>query len=210
MNALMNQLQTKWAGLDPNHKKYVLCGLPVVALVFLLVMILAMFHQDAKLSKLIAQMDSKRTAVVTEQINGMRAQIDKLAASQQDTAQIKKLDNELGDIEREVTGVAKSTELQKIATNMEAHLDELEKTVATSGQAKQYLDAKALPFKIIAVDVISQQLFVSVDYEHHITPLGIGDSLAGWKIISADYENVAVELQNNQGQLIKISVPEQV
>jgi hypothetical protein len=58
--------------LDPHHKKYVLWSVPVVALVFLLMMLLAVFHRDEKLSKLIVQMDSQKTAVVTEQINGMR------------------------------------------------------------------------------------------------------------------------------------------
>jgi hypothetical protein len=203
MSAL-HQLQFKWNSINPLDKKYFLCGFASVFASFLLVMLLVLFHQDAKLSQLVTQMDSKISAVVAEQINSIRSQLDRLAATQ-DNAKVGKLSHELTEIEKDVTGVAKSVELQKIAADMAIHLDDLEKIVVSSNHVKQYLEAKVLPFQVISIDVISQQPFVSVDYEHHVMPLGVGDSLAGWKIVSADYAAVEVELKNNQGQDVKVN-----
>lgn len=210
MKAAIHFLQTKWHALNLEEKKYLRWGALFVLLIVFSWMLFASLKEDVRLSKSILQMESKKAADLMEQISNIRVQIDKLGLGTQDSTQVSKINNELVTIEKDVTGVAKGIELQQIATDMEKRLDELEKIVTENGHTKRYVDSKALPFQVISVDVMSGQLFVSVDYKNQVTPLGIGDSLASWKIIDADYENVSVELANNQGQYIKINVPESV
>src|SRR5262249_24119558 len=79
--------------------------------------------------------------------------------------------------------------------------------ILASNPAKQYIDAKLLPFQVISVDVIADQPFVSVAYGDLRAPLGIEDSLAGWKSVSADFTRLEAEFENGKGELIKVTVP---
>jgi len=205
MHPVIRLLQSKWNDLNPTYKKYFLIGFPTVVFIFLVVMLFTLAHQDTQLSKLMVELENKQMASTVEQINGMRSQIEKLAANTKDSSSINQMNQELGEIEKDVTGVAKSNELQKIAADMVAHLNELEKSVVANNHAKQYLDIKALPFQVVSVDVIAEQPFVSVDYQHHVLPLSVGDSLAGWKLVQADYAAVEAEFINNQGQYVKVN-----
>jgi hypothetical protein len=200
-------LQEKWNALNPLYKKYLRCLPPILLLSFSIPMLFSFFTQETKLATLITELEHKQATTISAQISGIRTQIDKLTATQ-NTTQAEHLDNALVEIEKNVTDVAKSSELQKIASEIKTQLDNLEKSMSTSSHAKQYLDVKALPFQVLSIDVISQQAFVSVDYAHQITALQTGDSLAGWKVIRADYSAVEVEFENNQGQYVKVSVPE--
>ena len=52
--------------------------------------------------------------------------------------------------------------------------------------------------------MLAEQPFISVDYAHHITPLTMGDSLAGWIMTTADYEKGCVEFKNAKNQYVKV------
>jgi hypothetical protein len=199
---------TRWQELNPSYKKYLSLGVFFTLWIFLISFGFVLFQKNDHLSKSMLQMEKTRETALIEQISNIRAQLDKLGVGTQNATQASNMNRALVTLEKEVTGTAKSEELQKIAADMESRLDELEKTVTDSAYAKHYVDAKTLPFQVVSVDVISGQVFVSVDYERRMVPLGIGDSLAGWKVIDADYDHVSVELVNNQGQYIKIDVPE--
>ncbi len=202
-------LQTKWHALNPFYKKYCQVGCLVLLAIFLMSAFFVSLSQVLTIEKSRFQLEDKRTVFLTEQINSLRAQVEKLASTQ-DSAPVKKLSDELGVIEKDVSGVAKSAELEKIAVEMETHLDEMEKMIVSTSTNKKYLDAKLLPFQVTSVDVISQQPFVSVNYNHQMMPLGVGDSLAGWKILNADYAAMEVEFENDQGQFVKVRVLDKI
>lgn len=211
MKAVICLLQTKWHELkNQSSKKYLLLSVFFLLLSFLIALFFTSLQKDVHLSKDMLKIERAREIAVMDQISSLRTQINQLGLSTQNSTQVSKMNNELASIEKDVTGVAKSDELQKMAVDMKNRLDDLEKIVTESAHAKKYVDAKVLPFQVISVDMMSGQPFVSVNYKNQVTPLGIGDSLASWKIIDTDYENVSVELVNNQGQYVKINVPENV
>lgn len=200
-------VREKFNELNGMSKNYVRWGMVTVVAVFFIAFLLSLYHRDNQLTHLVLQMESKRN-VLLGQLGDIHTQLDKLTVNAPDSGaqpELLKISNELVDVEKNVNGVAKSAELQKIMADMDLHFNDLEKTVATSSNSKQYLDVKALPFTVIAIDVISQQPFVSVDYDHHVTPLGVGDSLAGWKVVDANYGAVEVEFKNDQGQYVRIN-----
>ncbi len=117
--------------------------------------------------------------------------------------------NNMALLQKSVDQSAKSSDVDKITAQISVitqNMGELKKLVTESSNGKEYLDAKSLPFKVISVDVISQQPFVSINYQNHITPLGMGDTVAGWEIVSADYDNAVAEFKNSKDQYIKVNL----
>ncbi len=152
-----------------------------------------------------------RSVVMLSQLRDLRSQLQKIADNTNNPATIlttiASLTNELDKIERAVSDNAKTSDVKKVGDQLvtvQSDLSDLEKIISTQFNTKKYMDAKQLPFQVNHLDMISGQPFVSVDYDHHITPLGIGDSLNGWTLSAADYAGQAVEFSNTQGQYVKI------
>jgi len=150
---------------------------------------------------------------ITAQLNTVQRAISQLSYHNQNPEDFKEslsnISNNLSSLQKSVNQSAKSADVDKITaqtTVIKQNIDELKKLVAESGNGKEYLDAKELPFKVISVDVISQQPYVSIDYQNHITPMGIGDTVAGWEIVSADYDNAVAEFKNSKDQYVKVSL----
>ena len=116
-------------------------------------------------------------------------------------------------IKNSINNTAKSSEVQKISgqlnsikEDIDSQINSLKKIVSHGSNNKEYLDATALPFQVISVDIIAGQSYATVNYENHIWPLTIGDSLAGWKIIYVDYDTEIIELINEKNQHVKIKI----
>jgi len=153
------------------------------------------------------------TQSVTAQLNTVQRAISQLSYHNQNPEDFKEtlssISNNMSALQKSVDQSAKSSDVDKITaqtTLIKQNIDELKKLVAESDNGKEYLDVKNLPFKVISVDVISEQPFVSIDYQNHITPLGVGDTVAGWEIVSADYDNAAAEFKNNKDQYVKVNL----
>ena len=98
-----------------------------------------------------------------------------------------------------------SSQMTSFQNDMDTQMNNIQKNIA-GGINKTYLDEKVLPFKVISIDVISGQPFITVGYEHHQTALQVGDSLVNWKIMAADYQERTVKFQNDKGQLVKVTL----
>jgi hypothetical protein len=59
---------------------------------------------------------------------------------------------------------------------MDTQMNSLAKDIA-GGMNKTYLDPKVLPFKVISIDVISGQPFITIDDEH-------SNRISGWRQFS--------------------------
>ncbi len=150
---------------------------------------------------------------ITAQLNIVQRAISQLSYHNQNPEDFKEslnsISNNMISLQKSVDQSAKTSDIDKITAQtvlIKQNIDELKKLVAESGNGKEYLDVKNLPFKVISVDVISQQPFVSINYQNHITPLGIGDTIAGWQIVSADYDNAQAEFKNDKDQYIKVKL----
>lgn len=190
------------------YRKYLLWGIPLLVMGVFMIVLISLFHRDEQLARAVIQLENKRTAQLRDQMSDVRAQLEKLSSatnSQELKPVFNQLNSEIEGVEKDLTAVAKSAELEKVSNSIDSHFDELEKVLATTDDAKQYVDAKALPFTVVSVDVIAQQPFVSVEYDHRVMPVGVGESVAGWKLTSADYDITAVEFKNAQGKYVKVT-----
>jgi hypothetical protein len=109
--------------------------------------------------------------------------------------------------------VAKVSDIQKMSGQIvsvkdaiDAQLMNMKKVILEGTGGKQFLEASVLPFHVISVDVIEMQPYVSVEYANHISPLALGDVLAGWRVIRADYESGLAEFENDKNQLVKVNL----
>lgn len=70
-------------------------------------------------------------------------------------------------------------------------------------QPGNYIDQSNLPFSVQNIDNVSGQAVVTVSYNKLLTPISVGESLAGWTLISADYASQCAVFQNSKAQLVK-------
>src|SRR5579872_2257890 len=96
---------------------------------------------------------------VTAQLNTVQRAISQLSYHNQNPEDFKEslsnISNNLSSLQKSVNQSAKSADVDKITaqtTVIKQNIDELKKLVAESGNGKEYLDAKELPFKIISVE----------------------------------------------------------
>ena len=170
---------------------------------FLLVVILAvMIHQGHNFSTT-AQLQNQKSRVILHEINEMNDAIHKLSTTAQHSEEYKEALNNMSQTLAQLAKTAVtlndlhavSTQIQSMQNEVDNQLGDLKSEFSLTH--KHYLDADALPFKVISIDVMDGQPFVSVEYQHLMTPLAVGDALAGWKVSYADYANSAVEFEKN-------------
>lgn len=144
-------------------------------------------------------LQAKRSQIIMNQLNDIHDKVQALQLSPQSGEALKVM---LVSINAEIGDVKQSLDAMK--SDMDSQMNDIRKAVTQNPNAKQYIDSKELPFKVISIDVIAQQPYASVDYDHHITALGVGDALAGWQVTETDYQKATVEFKNSQDQYIKI------
>lgn len=85
-------------------------------------------------------------------------------------------------------------------------------TVITSLDQKQhpikYLPVSALPFKIVSIDSIQQVSVASVEYDFKTIPLEKSDTLAGWAVLSVDFGQQKIELENTNKERVVVTMNE--
>jgi hypothetical protein len=196
--------------MSDKFQKNLVYVLATYTLLFFLTLI-CMVYQNHN-TGLAAGATDKRSITILTQINSLQGQLQKIDFNQNSKslkATVSSLSNQLADIEKTLTENAKNTEIEKInqhLTTLETDISELGNTISAQFNQKKYLNEKILPFQVSYLDMISGQPFVSVNYQHHITPLGIGDQLNGWTMTAADYAAQTVEFANGQGQYIKMAL----
>jgi len=192
--------------------------MPVLSagIVFIILSILAgsMIYQSEKISLFTAHEKIKTTSI----LNNLQAVNNQPQDLSQNTLSSKDLSTKLINIHHEIESIKTdlltkndfsqlSSQMTSFQNDMDTQMNNIQKNIA-GGINKTYLDEKVLPFKVISIDVISGQPFITIDYEHHQTALQVGDSLVNWKMTTADYQARSVEFQNNKGQFVKVIIQE--
>lgn len=196
-----------------HANKFFFYGSSLIGLALLLLLIFMLHHQDSSLSDLSVH-DNEHTNVVLNQLENINSQLQQLANNPVNSKQVQAA---LLNITQDIAVVKAATlkdqiDLKNVSqqvismhTDVNSQMEEMRNTLANN-ISKHYLDSHLLPFQVLSVDVISGQPFVSINYAHHITPLMVGDSLAGWQITAADYASGVVEFKNAKDQYIQISL----
>lgn len=99
--------------------------------------------------------------------------------------------------------IAKST--AQLNTRLETITQQL-KMLQEKGKKIVFVHPSTLPFKVISINNIQQNDIVTIRYNHTTWPLNIGDYLAGWRLIHADFSAQRAEFVNQQKQHVMISL----
>lgn len=133
----------------------------------------------------------------TEKIDfsGINQDVKKLASS---IEQLKAKD------ETQLNQLLKDTH-SKLATKLDG-IYQIMHTLDEKHHPITYLPASALPFQIISIDSIQQVNVASVRYDYKIVPLEKKDSLAGWTVLSLDFSQQKIELENSNKERVVIAL----
>jgi len=150
----------------------------------------------------LGSMQSQQSQTLLTQLKVIQGEMDVLQDNIGNTTVLK---NGLTDINQHLVAMQQS--IGDMKTDMSAALKEFH-TVSNNSPPSDLvqLDAKALPFLVQTLDVIAETPLVTVTLDHRQLPLTVGDSLAGWQLVQADYGQSIAVFQNVQRQQVKINM----
>ncbi len=94
-----------------------------------------------------------------------------------------------------------SQEIKQSASKTQSQLGAIKKELTSMNASKTQrhkVSAADLPFAVVSIDNIQQSEIVTVNYAHHTIPLEVGQSLAGWRLMSANSANQKAEFSNKK------------
>lgn len=193
--------------------KFLLPSILAVMLVMLIVILTLIHHQSDAVSNFTVS-ENEENVALNNRLNDMRSELAELATNTKSSLSyqhaLNNMSANLAAIQKNLNGVAQNSAVQHVShqiVSMNQDVDsqflDVKREIANS-QNKDYLDPNVLPFRVISIDVISNQPFVSIDYAHHVTPFQVGDTLAGWQVVAADYDAAEVEFKNDKDQYVKV------
>jgi len=193
-----------------KNKKY----LALLAIVILAVIIsMSIFHNNISATKL----DVNRSNTITARLDAMYTILKEVANnpsnSKQEKIALERLEDNIFSVKKSLINVAKSSDIQQVSKqislvkdDIDSQMLDLKKSVSSSLGNKEYLDSSLLPFQVISIDVIGGEPYISINYADHISPLGVGDLLVGWRVTSADSDQGIAVFVNEKNQFIRISL----
>ena len=171
-----------------NLKTKLIKALPHVILATLFVGLAFYVKQETTQIKLIFQVSEERQANILSSLNEIQSQMESLKADHEQihvfTDFLNPVTRDSGEREQSLASLAKSTEVQQIARELQKlkpanrSADSLKKM-----HRKSQAIPMTLPFRVKSLDIIADQPYASVEYQHNTLPLRVNDQLAGWKAI---------------------------
>lgn len=210
MLAIYLDIKKRFREIEKKHLIIILSGIAVLIVLFLIAL-----QRNTSVNNFNLAQDKNKSEILRK-LNQIHETLLASAGNTNNADQkntLQKLDKEVADIQRSISTVAKTNDLDKVSsqllsikTDVDMQMSDIKKSLSGAGQTKQYLDPGMLPFKVVTVDVISGQPYVSVDYDHHVFPLSMGDLLAGWRVVYADFSEGVAEFVNDKNQYIRINL----
>jgi len=120
---------------------------------------------------------------------------------------LKELSNTVVSFKKEAErSLIKSHEENEILARKIQALQDVIASLKGSNESIQYLDKKALPFEIVAIDSINEEPVLALKYNYNHLALEKGDKLAGWKVINLDYAKQLAEFDDEKGAHVRLSL----
>lgn len=180
----------------------------------LLLAMLFFYHVIAK--NRIISMQNKHSEFILHELNTIQSQLEVFSGNtnnQKQQSMLNTIQAELSALQQSMVALAKASDIQKVSSqiasvkdDVDVKMGDIKQVMMSSSGGKHYLDARALPFRVIAVDVIAGLPYVSVDYSDHVSPLALGDTLAGWRVVAAYDEAGVAEFMNDKNQYVKVVI----
>ena len=208
-----------------NHKKIIL-GVSLAA-VILIALGMSITSKPAPVQKQsLAEIkpvaeEAEKPDAFKEKINGTLAVIDKrlsLVQREMEKAAVQGKadapDKALKDLSNTVVSFKEEAERSLIKSHEENEalarkIQALQDVIASlkgSNESIQYLDKKALPFEIVAIDSVNEEPVLALQYNYNHLALEKGDKLAGWKVINLDYAKQLAEFDDEKGAHVRLSL----
>ncbi len=159
-------------------------------------------------------MQNKRSEWMLRELTTIQSQLAEFSHTTthpEQQSMLTTMQSELSALQQTMLNLAKTADIQKVSNQIasvkeavDSNMRDIKQTMIGMKGGKQYLDPRALPFQVIAVDIIAGLPYVSVDYNHHVLPLAVGDSLAGWEVMSAYADAGVAEWMNEKNQSVKV------
>jgi seryl-tRNA synthetase len=216
---IMQQFQTMDVKQLKLSKKHALIYAPIVAVVIILLVVFSLNSHQTRTLKAKTLIETKvpnnNFNESLEDISAKLANLETKLASGGAVVNLDSLRKEVQQIQKQSDQlVHRSNELIKkeIESSNQVLVEKLE---SISGELKKlqdekkqttFLKSRDLPFKVISVDNIQQHNIVTVSYDHTVFPMDVGDYLAEWKLISADFVQQKAEFSNKRDQHIVIDL----
>ena len=162
-------------------------------------------------------LQNKRAATILHELEDIQSALHRIESnplnSKQQQTGLQSLEKDMAIAQKNMTDAAKVSDIQKLSSeinlvknDIDTQINDLKKAISEPLGNKSFLEASALPFRVVSVDVIAGEPYVSLEYANHISPLTIGDLLAEWRVVSADYESSTAEFINTKNQHVKVNV----
>lgn len=168
-------------------KNIIIQLLPTVILATLFVGLAFYVKQETTQIKLIFQVSEERQANILSALNDIQSQI---AALKADHEQIQSLQASLTHLqetmakEQSLANLAKSTEVQQMAKELQKlKLARRSSYSLEERHRKSQSTPMTLPFRVKSLDIMADQPYASVEFQHNTLPIRVNDQLAGWKAI---------------------------
>lgn len=174
----------------------------------------------------VAAMPVKNTVAVVvapkntmqDQLNDISAKLANIESSLSNKDAYVDIDSIKSTVASLITQINQITQKddKAIATQITQSSDQLNtqlKTInSTLSQIKQQnvhhtvIPASNLPFQVVSIDNIQENDIVTINYENHIAPLEINESLAGWRLIKANTDDQKATFENKAKNYVKIDL----
>lgn len=218
MNAFMNLIKTK--------NKNLIIGASVAGVV-LIGLGMSIASKSASLeTQSLAEIkpvpeETEQPDAFKEKINSTLSVIDKrLSLVQQEMEKVafkgreNVSDKALKDLSKTLVSFKEEAERSLIKSHEENEalakkIQALQEVIASlkgSHKSIQYLDKKALPFEVIAIDSVNEEPVLALNYNYNHIALEKGDKFAGWKVINVDYAKQLAEFDDEKGAHVRLSL----
>jgi hypothetical protein len=180
----------------------------------LLGMMLLTYHAFSKNQTVSLQ--NKRSELIVQELSTIQSQLDVFlgtAKNQKSQSALLTIQNALSALQQSILTLAKTADMQQVSSqiasvkdDVDSQMGDIKQVILNHPLGKQYLTAEALPFHVVSVDRIAGLPYVSVEYAKHISPLAVGDNLAGWRVIAAYFDAGVAEFMNDKEQYVKVVI----
>lgn len=76
------------------------------------------------------------------------------------------------------------------------------KTAHQQPKALPVVSASTLPFTLLSLDNIEQHTLATIRYDNQTTAIGVGEAVAGWKLVEADTTNQTAIFASQKGKVV--------
>lgn len=153
-------------------------------------------------------------SIIDKRLSQVQQEMEKTAANNRDNKAniaLKDLSKTIISFKTEAEhSLSKSHEENEALAKKIAALEEVITSLKGGEKQTQYLDKKALPFEVMAIDSVNEEAVLAIKYNYNHVVLEKGEKLAGWKVLNLDFSKQIAEFDDEKGAHVVLSLKNEV